>query len=185
MSLFVVTYVIFGMFQYHTSTLSWNGNFRRLKVMKTFIIVLTCVLFQVFCTPKNGSIHVSCNWSTEFLCGDKCVPIQGGKCFCGNSSFDLKTVSCQLPCFGFTSCQATSRHLTCFKTDLMDNWPLLISYLMLSDLLPSLPFWPLTFWQLAFIHKWPFWQITFSQFTCLDVLPFDSLPVLSIYLFDN
>ena len=95
------------------------------------------------------------------------------------------SVSCQLPCFGFTSCQATSRHLTCFKTDLMDNWPLLISYLMLSDLLPSLPFWPLTFWQLAFIHKWPFWQITFSQFTCLDVLPFDSLPVLSIYLFDN
>ena len=59
--------------------------------MKTFIIVLTCVLFQVFCTPKNGSIHVSCNWSTEFLCGDKCVPAQGGKCFCGNSSFDLKT----------------------------------------------------------------------------------------------
>ena len=94
-------------------------------------------------------------------------------------------VSCQLPFFGFTSCQDTSRHLTCFKTDLMDNWPLLISYLMLSDLLPSLPFWPLTFWQLAFIHKWPFWQITFSQFTCLDVLPFDSLPVLSIYLFDN
>ena len=89
----------------------------------------------------------------------------------------IQTVSCQLPCFGFTSCQATSRHLTCFKTDLMDNWPLLISYLMLSDLLPSLPFWPLTFWQLACIHKWPFWQITFSQFTCLDVFPIDSLPV--------
>ena len=59
--------------------------------MKTVIIVLTSVLFQVFCTPKNGNIHVSCNWLTEFLCGDKCVPIQGGKCFCGNSSFDLKT----------------------------------------------------------------------------------------------
>ena len=59
--------------------------------MKTFIIVLTFVLFQVFCTPKNGSIHVSCNWSTEFLCGDKCVPAQGGKCFCGNRSFDIET----------------------------------------------------------------------------------------------
>ena len=59
--------------------------------MKTLILLLTTAI-QVFCTPENGStIHVSCNWSTEFLCGDKCVPVQGGKCFCGNRVFDLKT----------------------------------------------------------------------------------------------
>ena len=51
--------------------------------MKTLIILLTTAI-QVFCTPENGSRHVSCNWYTEFLCGDKCVPKQGGKCFCGN-----------------------------------------------------------------------------------------------------
>ena len=55
--------------------------------MKTLIILLTTAI-QVFCTPENGSRHVSCNWYTEFLCGDKCVPVvQGGKCFCGNRAF--------------------------------------------------------------------------------------------------
>ena len=54
--------------------------------MKTLILLLTCAI-QVFCTPENGSRHVSCNWLTEFLCGDKCVPYQGGKCFCGNRPY--------------------------------------------------------------------------------------------------
>ena len=58
--------------------------------MKTLILLLTTAI-QVFCTPENGSTHVSCNWFFEFLCGDKCVPYQGGKCFCGNRVFDLKT----------------------------------------------------------------------------------------------
>ena len=54
--------------------------------MKTLIILLTTAI-QVFCTPENGSRHVSCNWATEFLCGDKCVPKEGGKCFCGNRPY--------------------------------------------------------------------------------------------------
>ena len=56
--------------------------------MKTLILLLTTAI-QVFCTPENGSRHVSCSWLTEFLCGDKCVPFKGGKCFCGNRAFTL------------------------------------------------------------------------------------------------
>ena len=61
----------------------------KLKTMKTFLIVLTTAI-QVFCTPKNGSTHVSC-LSTEYLCGDKCVSYQGGKCFCGEHALDIET----------------------------------------------------------------------------------------------
>ena len=110
----------------------------------------------------------------------------------------ITEVSCQLPCFGITWCQATSRHLTFWQvtlwtSDLVDFLPL-----RSSDPLDSWPLWPLAFFpnwpydSLPFV-KLPFSQLTFwfltfwcpnspvrfptlCQFTFLDFWPFANLP---------
>ena len=109
----------------------------------------------------------------------------------------LLKVSCQLPCFGITWCQATSRHLTFWQvtlwtsdladflplrsSDPLDSWPLWPLAFFPNwpyDSLPfvKLPFSQLTFWFLTFCPNSPVRLPTFCQFTFLDFWPFANLP---------
>ena len=59
--------------------------------MKTLILLLL-LKSAIPATFENHSRdqHVSCKWDTEFLCGDKCVSIEGGACICGNQRLGIK-----------------------------------------------------------------------------------------------
>ena len=70
--------------------------------MKIVLVLLTSLTFVV-CS------RIECDWTTEFLCGDKCLG-NGNTCYCGNDNLNfnqtLNNYCCQEP---NTSCEKTRK----------------------------------------------------------------------------
>ena len=68
---------------YHTSTSPICPVPTKMRIW----IVLLLFEFTLMCYAKIE--RISCDWTSEFLCGDKCVAIKGGKCFCGYNELSI------------------------------------------------------------------------------------------------
>ncbi len=91
---------------YHTLTTSTSFREHVPPKMRTWIVFL---LFEFTIEKTLGSFskidRISCDWTSEFLCGDKCVAIKGGKCFCGDDKLSIADAF-EVFCCNPKSCQS-------------------------------------------------------------------------------
>ena len=82
--------------------------FHGIEEMRTWLLISLLLVLKV--TSQNERLH--CDWATQFLCGDQCVAIKGGKCFCGRNELSI-TEAFESFCCNEQSCRGDNSSVFC------------------------------------------------------------------------